>query len=68
MGLFSSLFGGNDRELAATRYEGRESATAKASRQRRASHRNSGATQAAREGQAWEDADRQRDRSRGRRR
>jgi hypothetical protein len=59
------LGGGNDHERAATRYPGRESATASASRQRRRSHRNNGATRAARQGQAWEDTDRQRDRHGG---
>lgn len=60
------FLGGNDRELAATKYQGRESATASAARQRRASHRRTGATRAAREGQAWEDNDRQREKNRGR--
>lgn len=54
-----SLKPGNDHQLAAD---------LNASRQRSASHRNSGATQAARQGQAWEDADRQREKNRGRRR
>jgi hypothetical protein len=56
-----SLRPGNDAELAAN-------LNAQASHQRRRGHRNGGATRAAREGQAWEDADRQRDRNRGRRR
>lgn len=64
MGFLDRLFG-NDHERAA-RYEGRESATASAARQRRASHRRTGALQAARQGQAWEDADRQREKNRGR--
>jgi hypothetical protein len=68
MGFLSNLFGGNDHERAATKYAGRESATESASRQRRTSHRNNGATRAARQGQAWEDADRQREKNRGRRR
>lgn len=53
---------GNDRDLAATRYEGRESATASAARTRRDRHHSSGATRAARQGQQWEDRDRQQDR------
>ncbi|HEX9755733.1 MAG TPA: hypothetical protein VGA42_08490 [Gemmatimonadales bacterium] len=56
-----SLRPGNDHQLAAD-------LNANASRQRRASHRNGGATRAARQGQAWEDADRQREKNRGRRR
>ena len=63
MGLLDRLFG-NDHERAA-RNPGRESATASAARGRRASHRNGGAKRAARAGQAWEDADR--DRETGRR-
>jgi hypothetical protein len=57
---------GNDRKMAATNYSGRESATAKkqrkdteASNRRRAGHRNRGAADAARRGQAWEDSGRQ---------
>ena len=66
MSLLGRLFGGgNDRQLAATRYAGRESASDSAARSRRAGHRNSGAKRAARAGQAWEDADR--DRETGRR-
>jgi hypothetical protein len=53
-----SLMPGNDTELAAD-------LNANASRQRRASHRNGGATRAARQGQAWEDADRRNDRRGG---
>ncbi|SEC03535.1 hypothetical protein SAMN04490357_1016 [Streptomyces misionensis] len=52
---------GNDHERAATQYAGRESATERATRQRRASHHRSGAQQAARAGQAWEDRDRAQD-------
>lgn len=38
MGLLNRLFG-NDHERAATRYEGRESATDRAARKRRENHR-----------------------------
>lgn len=55
---------GNDHERAAQRPD-RESATASAARQRRRSHRNAGALRAARQGQAWEDADRAQDRRGG---
>jgi hypothetical protein len=54
---------GDDRERAA-KYEGRESATDKAARRRREGHRRSTGRTAA-QGQAWEDADRQRDRRGG---
>lgn len=64
MGFLDRLFG-NDHQRAATRYEGRESASASASRTRREGHRRSGARRAARQGQAWEDADRARDRKGG---
>lgn len=62
-----ALFGlfGNDREMAATRYAGRESATARKQRKeaerhvrRVIRHKTTGATRSARKGQAWEDADR----------
>ena len=56
-----SLRPGNDHQLAAD-------LNANTSRQRRASHHRTGATQAARQGQAWEDNDRQREKNRGRRR
>lgn len=39
MGLFSNLFGGNDRQLAETKYAGRESASDRAARRRREGHR-----------------------------
>lgn len=59
MSLLTWIFGGgNDRELAETKYAGRESATAKAARGRREGHRRGGATKAARRGEAWEDRDR----------
>ncbi|MFK0124905.1 hypothetical protein ACIQSP_16510 [Streptomyces nigra] len=48
---------GNDRQLAATKYAGRESATDRAARTRRQGHRRN-TTRAARQGQAWEDRDR----------
>ena len=65
MGALSWLFGGNDHQLAAERYSDRESATDRAARRGRAPRsatfgkpsRNS--REAARRGQAWEDADRQ---------
>ncbi|MGY5048276.1 hypothetical protein ACWDE0_21990 [Streptomyces sp. 900105755] len=56
---------GGDRQLAETKYAGRESASESASRQRRQNHRRSGAQQAAQQGQAWEDRDRARDRRGG---
>lgn len=62
MGAFSWLRGGNDRELAATQYKGRESASDRAARRRRERHHSGSATRAAREGQAWEDRDRAQDR------
>ncbi|MFH8336940.1 hypothetical protein [Streptomyces sp. AM6-12] len=61
MSLLDKLFG-NDHERAATQYAGRESATERATRQRRASHHRGGAQRAARAGQAWEDRDRTQDR------
>jgi hypothetical protein len=64
MGLFSNLFGGNDRQLAETRYAGRESASDRAARQRREGHRRN-VTAAARQGQAWEDRDRAQERRGG---
>ncbi|MEV3857748.1 hypothetical protein AB0J38_25910 [Streptomyces sp. NPDC050095] len=54
----------SDAELAATRYEGRESATDSAARGRRAGHRRS-IPGAAAQGQAWEDDDRARERRGG---
>ncbi|MEU5421102.1 MULTISPECIES: hypothetical protein [Streptomyces] len=64
---FFGLFG-NDKELAATAYQDRESASEKAARKRReAHHRN--AARADRQGWAWADAQRERqDLKRGRRR
>ena len=56
-----SLRPGNDHQLAAD-------LNTNATRQRSASHHRTGATQAARQGQAWEDTDRQREKNRGRRR
>jgi hypothetical protein len=56
MSFLGRIFGGgNDRELAETKYAGRESATASAARGRRQGHKRSGATKAARAGQSWED-------------
>ncbi|MEH0574331.1 hypothetical protein QBA54_07505 [Streptomyces sp. B21-108] len=54
---------GNDQQRAATKYAGHESATQQAARQRRTGHRRS-ILGAARQGQAWEDADRQQERQR----
>ncbi|MGW9029131.1 hypothetical protein ACWGQ5_34380 [Streptomyces sp. NPDC055722] len=59
MGFLSWLAGGNDRQLAETRYAGRESASARAARRRREGHRRSIA-KAARQGEAWEQRDRRR--------
>jgi len=61
MGFLGNLFGGNDRQLAETKYSGRESASQSAARARSAGHRNGGATRAARRGQSWEDSDRAQD-------
>ncbi|MFI8301543.1 hypothetical protein ACIGCZ_37175 [Streptomyces nigra] len=60
MGLLDRLLG-NDHERAATKYAGRESATDRAARSRRQGHRRN-TTQAARQGQAWEDRDRAQER------
>lgn len=69
MSFLGRIFGGgNDRELAETKYAGRESASQSAARSRRQGHRNGGATRAARAGQAWEDADRDRETGRRQRR
>ena len=59
MGRFSSLFGGNDRQLAETKYAGRESASNRAARQRREGHRRSIAKSAAK-AERWEQQDRRR--------
>lgn len=72
---FFGLFG-NDRAMAATKYAGRESAddrnarrAAAQSARRQARHQRTGATRAARAGQAWDDQDRMREKyGRGRRR
>lgn len=58
---------GNDSQLAATKYAGRESATDKAARKKQVKGRIARAIDvrdAARAGQAWEDADRRRERER----
>jgi len=60
MGALSWLFGGNDHELARTRYAGRESASDEAARKRREQHQSK-AAKAARQGQRWEAKDRKRD-------
>jgi hypothetical protein len=64
MSFWDRVFG-DDHQRAADRYEGRESASDSAARSRRQSHKRSGATRAARQGQAWEDADRANDRKGG---
>lgn len=58
---------GNDREMAATTYSDRKSASQEASDKRRARHR-ANATTTYRKGQAWEDAERERQDRPGRRR
>lgn len=64
MKLFG-LIGGNDRELAATKYAGRESASDRTARKetersarRRHRYHHGGADRSARKGQAWSDAQR----------
>ncbi|MGW2938998.1 hypothetical protein ACWDA7_46365 [Streptomyces sp. NPDC001156] len=59
MGFLDRLFG-NDHERAETRYAGHESASDRASRQRRENHRRKGIQRAARQGEQWEDRDRRR--------
>lgn len=49
-----------DHRLADTKYADRESASEKASRERRQRHRNGGAAKAAAKGQKWEQQDRKR--------
>jgi hypothetical protein len=61
MGLFDWIKPGNDRELAETRYAGRESASDAAARKGR-ERRSNNATTAARRGQKWDARDRQQDR------
>lgn len=72
MAFFGFL--GNDKAMAADKYAGRQSASDRAARkaaaktaQRQTRHKRTGATRAARHGQAWEDNDRMRERY-GRRR
>ena len=64
MSFLSWLGGGNDRHLAEETYADRESATDQAARQRREGHRRS-IRNAADAGEAWEQADRRRDRRGG---
>ncbi|MFF4834080.1 hypothetical protein [Streptomyces sp. NPDC001315] len=52
---------GGDRQLAETRYAGRESASETAAKARRQAYKRN-VTKTARKGQAWEDRDRQQDR------
>lgn len=61
MGLLDRLLA-RDRNLADTRYAGRESASETAARKRRAKYHSGSATKAARRGQKWEDTDRRRER------
>jgi hypothetical protein len=58
MGLFDRLFG-DDHERAA-KYEGRESASDRASRKRRENYRSKGIRRAADAGERWEQKDRRR--------
>lgn len=53
---------GGDRQLAETKYAGRKSASETAAQQRRTSYWRRGVPKAAAQGQAWEAADRRRDR------
>ncbi|WP_405906459.1 hypothetical protein OG742_12320 [Streptomyces sp. NBC_00828] len=69
---FSWLGGGNDRQLAADKYSGTESASDKAVRReaarsarRRERHHRSGARDADRAGWKWADAERRRQDGRG---
>ncbi|WP_335941701.1 hypothetical protein [Streptomyces sp. PTD5-9] len=61
-----ALFGliGNDRAMADSTYNGRESASEKTTRKRREAHHR-GARAADRKGQAWEDTERTRQDRRG---
>lgn len=59
MGFLDRLFG-NDHQRAADRYQGRESATDRATRIRHQRHHRA-ARRADRAGQAWENRDRARD-------
>lgn len=63
MGFWDRVFG--DDHARAAQHPDRESASDSAARSRRQSHKRSGATRAARQGQAWEDADRANDRKGG---
>ncbi|MFJ3274087.1 hypothetical protein [Streptomyces sp. NPDC086776] len=66
MSFFGRIFS-SDRELAETKYAGRESASEKAARKQKSKERATRARDiraAARAGQAWEDADRRRERDR----
>lgn len=58
--LGRSLKPGNDHQLAATQYAGRESASDEAARKRRERHQAT-AAKAASKGQRWEAKDRKRD-------
>lgn len=65
MALLSWLFGGDDHQLATTKYAGRPSATdrangknAKRTARNLLRHHNGGAQRAARKGQAWDDQQR----------
>jgi hypothetical protein len=60
MGVFSWLIGGNDRQLAESRYAGRQSATDRASQKRRQSYRDKGISRAEKRARRWEETDRRR--------
>ncbi|WP_434593373.1 hypothetical protein [Streptomyces sp. A5-4] len=67
MGAFDWLKGGSDRQLATSDYSGRESASDKAAKKKQVKGRiarSIDVRDAARAGQAWEDADRRRERNR----
>lgn len=51
---------GNDRNLAETKYAGREAASETAARKRRESHRRKGIAKAEKSARKWEAADRRR--------
>lgn len=61
MGFLDRLLG-DDRERAATKYAGRESASDRAARKRRESYHRKGVQRAADQGEAWLARDRAQDR------
>lgn len=60
MSLLGRLLGGNDHQLAATKYAGREAASTAAARKRRENHRSKGIAKAEKAARKWEAADRRR--------